>query len=654
MTGPDPRLGHVQRTASDPLLGRLVDGRYEVHARIARGGMATVYRALDRRLDRTVALKVMHPHLAESADFVARFRREARAAARLNHPGIVAIYDQGHADDAGYLAMELVEGHNLRTELRRAGALPLGRALELVEGVLEALAAAHRAGVVHRDIKPENVLLEADGRPKVTDFGLARAVSEATVASTGTVLGTVAYLAPEIVTSGAADARADVYATGIVLFELVVGAQPFVADQPIRVAFQHVHDGVPLPSSRVPWLPAEVDELVAAFTARDPEDRPTDADAALALLRRTRAALDDATLARRADVAPAQDGPDPAPGTPADPAATAVTALGGRTVALPIGAIAVDEDVPADDPTGPVRRRRRRRVVALTVLALLLAVAGGGSWWWFTQGPGAYVTVPQVVGLSEDEAVAVLSDAGIEPAVERAHHDTAPEQEVFAAEPAPGDQVHRDDAVVLHVSRGILMVEVPDVVGATRVEAVAALEEAQLGVGDVEEPWDDEVPAGEVMSVSPEPGETIPHNQPVDLVVSAGREPVELVSVVGADRDTALSDLESAGLDAVVEEEYHASVAEGRVISQDPSPGDDVQLYRGDDVTVTVSLGPQPVELPDLVGRQVGAATEELEAAGFVVEVERVLGGIFGTVRSMSPEAGELAVPGTVVTLTVV
>ena len=639
----------MQRTVSDPLLGRLVDGRYEVRARIARGGMATVYRALDRRLDRTVALKAMHPHLAESADFVARFRREARSAARLNHPGIVAIYDQGLADDTSYLTMELIEGHNLRTELRRQGALPLGRALDVVDGVLDALASAHRAGVVHRDVKPENVLLERDGRPKVTDFGLARAVTEATAASTGTVLGTVAYLAPEIVTSGVADARADVYAVGIVLFELITGTQPFVADQPIRVAFQHVNDGVPRPSSRVEWLPAEVDELVAALTARDAEDRPTDADAALALLRRTRSALDEATLARRADVAPAVEEGD-AEG--AGDAATDVTPLPAGTVALPIGAIHAGPPDPG--PAAPARRRRRRRVFALTMVLLLLALVGGGSWWWFSHGPGAYVTVPEVVGLTEDEAVAVLSDAGIDLTVEREHHDTVPEHDVVSVDPAPGDRVRTDGTVVLHVSRGILMVEVPELVGLTQEEATAALEEAQLTVGQVETPYDDDVPAGEVMSAGQEAGEVIPYDQPVDLVVSAGREPVELVSVVGADSDTAVSDLENAGLDAVVEEDYHPEVPAGRVVSQAPEPGEDVQLYRGDDVTITVSLGPQPVELPDLTGRQVGAASAELEAAGFVVEVERILGGIFGTVRSMSPEPGELAVPGTTVTLTVV
>lgn len=633
------------------MLGRVLDGRYEVRSRVARGGTATVYRALDRRLDRTVALKVMHPHLAESADFVARFRREARAAARLNHPGIVAIYDQGHTDDASYLAMELITGHNLRTELRRTGALPLGRALDLTEDVLEALACAHREQMVHRDVKPENVLLDRSGRPKVTDFGLARAVSEATMVSTGTVLGTVAYLAPEIVTSGVADARADVYAVGVVLFELVTGGQPFVADQPIRVAFQHVNDGVPLPSSRVDWLPAEVDELVAALTARDPADRPADADAALALLRRTRAALDDADLARRADVDPAE--PPEQTEDDTDPGATALTPLSGSTVALPIGAIAPGDAEP-DAPRQRRPRRRRRTAVLLGTLLLLALGGGAGGWWWFTQGPGAYLTVPEVVGLTEDQAVDLLTEAGLDLTVEREHHDTAPESEVFAADPGPGERVHRDGSVALHVSRGILMVEVPDVAGLTQEEAVSALTDAQLTVSTVDTPWDDEVPQGQVISLTPAAGEVIPYNQPVDLVVSAGREPVELVSVVGADQETAVSDLDSAGLGAVVEESHHPSVPAGRVISQSPSPGDGVEVYRGDDVTITVSLGPQPVELPNLVGRQVDAAAEELRAAGFEVEIERVLGGIFGTVRSMSPAAGELAVPGTTVTLTVV
>ncbi|MEE6281175.1 Stk1 family PASTA domain-containing Ser/Thr kinase [Georgenia sp. MJ170] len=635
----------MQRTASDPMIGRHVDGRYEVTARIARGGMATVYRAQDRRLDRTVALKVMHPHLADSADFVARFRREARSAARLTHPGIVAIYDQGYADDASYLTMQYVAGPNLRTVLREAGALPLGKALELIAGVLDALGCAHRAGLVHRDVKPENVLLGPGGKPMVTDFGLARAVTEATAAATGQVLGTVAYLAPEIVTSGVADMRADVYATGIMLFELITGSQPFVGDVPIRVAFQHVNESVPRPSAREPWLPAEVDELVTAMTQTDPVDRPADADHALELLRRVEAALDPATLARRADVAPA-----PPPVDHDDGDVTTATPVSG-TVALPIGAIPVPDPGAAELATARTRRRRRRRIFSMTALLLIIGIGAGGTWWWFNEGPGAYTQVPQLLGLPEDQAVQLLAAAGLAPELERDHHDTAPQGEVFASRPAPGEPVRTDGTVVVQVSRGILMVEVPPLAELTEDEALAALEDAGLTVGEISRPWADDVAEGTVMSSAPAAAETVPHNEPVDLEISAGREPVELVSVVGAEQATAESDLEDAGLTAAVSEEYSDSVVAGRVVRQDPAPGDDVQLYRGDTVDVVVSLGPEPIALPDVVGEQIGSAREELEAAGFVVDDQRLLGGIFGTVHSMSPSAGELAVPGSTVTL---
>ncbi|HEY3438988.1 MAG TPA: protein kinase, partial [Actinotalea sp.] len=238
-------------TLADPLLGHLIDGRYEVLSRIARGGMATVYLATDRRLDREVALKVMHPHLAEGgsgSEFVARFRREARAAARLTHPGLVSVFDQGVDGETSYLTMEYIDGTNLRRHLGESGALPVAEALKTAEAVLDALAAAHRAGLVHRDVKPENILLAADGRIKVADFGLARAVTEVTATTAGTVLGTVAYLAPELVAHGTSDARTDVYAVGVLLHEMLTGAQPFTGATPIQVAYQHVHTDIPAPS----------------------------------------------------------------------------------------------------------------------------------------------------------------------------------------------------------------------------------------------------------------------------------------------------------------------------------------------------------------------------------------------------------------------
>jgi len=284
---------------TDPLIGRLVDSRYEIVDRLARGGMATVYRAHDRRLDRTVALKLMHVHLADSPDFVSRFRREARAAARLSNPGVVAVYDQGSLDGVAYLVMEYVEGPTLR-DLIAAGPLSVKEALGLVAQLLRPLGAAHRAGLVHRDIKPENVLLPSDGSvAKVADFGLARAVTEVTQTTTGNVLGTVAYLAPELITSGDSTSRADVFSAGVVLYELLTGEQPFTADSPIQIAFRNVHEDVPLPSKLVPDMPADVDELVATMTRREPQERPADADEALALLRNVVDELTDSELSVR-------------------------------------------------------------------------------------------------------------------------------------------------------------------------------------------------------------------------------------------------------------------------------------------------------------------------------------------------------------------
>ncbi|MGF0117068.1 protein kinase domain-containing protein [Promicromonospora sp. Marseille-Q5078] len=308
-------------TTTDPMLGRLVDGRYEIVARVARGGMATVYRATDRRLDREVAVKVMHPHLADGVDgaaFVSRFRREARAAARLSHPGVVAVYDQGVDGDTSYLAMEYVPGTNLRRELHDSGALTLGRALDVLAQVLAALAAAHRKGLVHRDVKPENVLVVGDGDPasggrvKVADFGLARAVTEVTTTATGTVLGTVAYLAPEVITSGRCDARTDVYAVGVLAYELVTGTLPYAGETPIQVAFHHVHEDHPAPSDRADWLPAGVDALVASFTARDPQLRPSDAGAALDAVEALRAS----STPTRSTAAPSHPPPPPSPTRP--------------------------------------------------------------------------------------------------------------------------------------------------------------------------------------------------------------------------------------------------------------------------------------------------------------------------------------------------
>ncbi|MBB2921564.1 Stk1 family PASTA domain-containing Ser/Thr kinase [Cellulomonas cellasea] len=670
-------------TVTDPLVGRLVDGRYEVVSRIARGGMATVYLAVDRRLDRDVALKVMHPHLAEGgagSDFVARFRREARAAARLTHPGLVGVLDQGVDGETSYLTMEYVDGTNLRRHLAERGALTVGDALGILDRVLDALGAAHRTGLVHRDIKPENVLIAVDGRVKLADFGLARAVTEVTSTTTGTVLGTVAYLAPELVTRGASDARTDVYAAGILLYEMLTGRQPFTGETPIQVAFQHVNSDIPAPSDLVRWLPVEVDELVTALAAREPEDRPVDAAAALAQLRRTRASLDAPTLARAADVPPTITLPsatDPQPAEDDDLAADAGgpgTALAvdgarledettrldvseaGRTVALPIGtglrstAVTAPGDGRTSGDRGP-RRRRRWLVLA----SLLVVLGGAGAWWYMTSGPGAYTRVPDLMSLTRDEALATLVEHGLDGEAVDEFDSDAPVGAVFASDPAAGERIRKDGSVTFSVSKGPDLVAVPaGLVGAMQADAEAALVAAGLVAeyAPGEDHYDDSAPLGSVLEASAEPDQQIERGSPVVLTLSDGPAPVTIFSVVGASEDEATAQLTDAGLRPEAVPAWSDTAPAGQVVAQEPKAG--TAGHRTDTVTITVSQGPEPIAVPDLTGKQFGEAEAALKALGFAVKRENVLGGIFGTVRSQSTPAGEKVPKGSTITLTVV
>lgn len=679
------------------MLGRLVDGRYEIVARVARGGMATVYRATDRRLDREVAVKVMHPHLADGVDgaaFVSRFRREARAAARLTHPGVVQVYDQGVDGDTSYLAMEYVPGTNLRRELHTSGALTLGRALDVVAQVLAALAAAHRKGLVHRDVKPENVLVVgddvADGptqdgpapedspggsapgtRVKVADFGLARAVTEVTTTATGTVLGTVAYLAPEVITSGTCDARTDVYAVGVLAYELVTGTLPYAGETPIQVAFHHVHEDLPAPSALVDWLPAEVDALVASFAARDAQQRPSDAGAALAAVEALRSSLDADVLARRAERPAVAADPTSVAGGPGGPDGTGGAPLDeeddGRT-----GTDAVDEiptaffqevsasapaqptDLLVEQPTEAYRRPSRRRRAVAWILTLVLVLAGGGlgTWWWFEDGPGAWTSVPSgVAGVAADDARGVLESAGLDTTTSRAFDDDVPEGSVVTTVPAPGDRVRTDGSVELVVSRGVEMLTVPDdLVGAGRKDATAALEDAGFTVGDPARSYDDEAARGEVLDVSVDEGSRQRHDTVVTLTVSDGPAPVQVPQEVGKEKDAAVADLEGLGLVVeLADPEYSEDVPKGHVLVQDPKEG--ATAHRTDTVTLTISQGPPLVEVPNVVGKHTEPARKALEKAGFKVKENTYLGGILDTVRFQDPTGR--TPKGSTVTITV-
>lgn len=686
---------------TDPNLGRLVDSRYEIVDRLARGGMATVYRARDRRLDRVVALKLMHPHLADSPDFVARFRREARAAARLSSPGVVAVYDQGSLDGVAYLVMELVEGPTLR-DLIAAGPLSARESLGLTAQVLGPLGAAHRAGLVHRDVKPENVLLPADGSvAKVADFGLARAVTEVTQTSTGNVLGTVAYLAPELITHGASGPRADVFSVGVILYELLTGEQPFSAEAPIQIAFRNVHDDVPPPSFLVPELAPQVDELVRAMTERDPDHRLADADAALAWLRSTVAVLTPAEMHVRrgggtgdgrtqealiANAAAARAAlRDDAAGE--DPDAT--PAAGTRTVSLPVGSFAsrsagsaagaaaganattrvtgaprgTGSPVRTADPqaTTAVRTRRHgagrrpRRRAVLTVGALALLGAGGASAWYLAEGPGRRVAVPDVAGRSEDAARTAVEAAGLTwGAPSQSYSDTVPAGTVISTEPSASDRLRVTGTVTAVVSLGVEQKTVPDVVGQTQDAATSTLEDAGLALGAVTSTWSSTVPEGEVISSDPAAGTTLDHDSAVALEVSKGREPATVPDVVGMTQDEAERAVAVAGLAlGDVTEEFSDDVDRGSVISSDPAADAD-GVHVGDSMALVVSKGPEMVTVPDVTGEQESEARRVLEDLGLTVTVSDVMGGLFGTAHSTDPAAGETVHAGSPITLYIV
>ena len=670
----------------DPMTGRLLDGRYRIGPRIARGGMASVYEATDIRLDRTVAVKVMHPGLGDDEEFAARFVREARAAARLSHPHVVAVYDQGEDSGTAYLAMELVPGHTLRDVIRKESPMAPARALALLEPVLSALAAAHRAGLIHRDVKPENVLIATDpstgaSQVKVADFGLAKAVSADTqhTATSGILIGTVSYLAPELVLDGRADTRADVYAAGVMLYELLTGTKPHEGESPIQVAYKHVHEDVPPPSQSVPDIPAYVDALVARATARDPHLRPADAGVLLHQLRRVSHALADGVLddpdltADLAPVllhpdtgdvvaveAPARDRhdaePDPFDGAviatmppPAADEAHERTSLIPRSAAAPPAPPARSPGSPSGPPRRP--RRSRRGPILLVLVLLLVAGAGFGAYWF---GWARYTSTPGVIGLSKAAAIEKIEAAGLEAEMgEKAYSETVQPGRVIGTDPGTGSRVLDGGTVTVVLSLGKERYDVPRTKGMTEDQAQDALLNTHLSFGHSIGKYSETVSEGTVLGSDPKAGTTLRPDSAVDLIVSKGPRPIHLRDWTGQDADKAQTALEAKGL-AVDRstEEYSDTVPEGDVISQTPTTG---TLYRGDSVRLVVSKGPELVEIPGgLVASGVDDATATLEALGFHVEVRKndhYIG--VGYVYSVDPGSGSMAPKGSTVTLSI-
>ncbi len=703
----------VQDYTSDALIGTLVDNRYLVRSKLARGGMSTVYLATDRRLERDVALKVLHPHMAGDPQFLDRLGREAKAAARLSHPHVVGVLDQGEDGPLAYLVMEYIKGHTLRDVLKEKGALTPRLALALIDPVVEGLGAAHAAGLIHRDVKPENVLIAEDGRINIGDFGLARAIT--TTTSTGALIGTVAYLSPELVMGRQADARSDIYSLGIMLYEMITGRQPFDGEVPIQVAYQHVNSSVGPPSALVPGLAAELDELVQWCTANDPDKRPVDGNALLSELRHIRTNLSDAELdvhppaalppaaATATATATADDahtellGRLPQPTEVIGRGSNPTTVLAGRpgTDAPPAhaarpgayGPLAAPEErdfgdyadaAPEGQPAASKRAQRkqdrdeekarqraaatpsrslrpgnpRRRGLAWILLLVLVALLAAGAGWFFGMGPGSPGTIPQLANKTVAEAQQLLRTAGFQSTIKDVFNDDVPPGLVVGSEPPAGQVIRKFEPVSLAVSKGPEQFPLPDLAGKSLDDAKTALNGAGMALGPVTETYDDTAAAGTVLAQQPPKDTPARHGTPVALTVSKGPQPIPVPDVRGKDADRAAEILQAAGLKPVVVPEpvFDRKTPKGAVVSQDPAAGN---LRKGGEVSLTISKGPRLVEVPSFIGKQVDQARKALEQLGFEVRVNNILGGFFGTVRDQEP-VNKKVPEGSVVTLTVV
>jgi serine/threonine-protein kinase len=662
----------VDTAVTDPVVGAVLEGRYRLEERVARGGMSTVYAATDLRLHRTVAVKIMADHLVHDPTFVDRFTREARAAAMLSHTNVVSVSDQGSDQGLVFLVMELVRGRTLRDLLQARGRLTVAEAFAVLEPVLAGLTAAHRAGIVHRDIKPENVLIGLDGVVKVADFGLARAMEGPgqTSATGGVLIGTVAYLSPEQLERGKADARSDVYAAGVVLYEMLTGHPPYGGDTPLAVAYQHVHHDMPVPSDEVPTVPWQVDELVARVTRRDPAARPIDAGAFLAELSdlRTDLGIERVPVPTGRSTA----GPDTLrptnrphatrPRHPSDPGtrdirpgtevlsgsrpANRTSVLGAGPTTSVAGRRPPVRPRPATGVPDHIRRRRTRLIVAIV---LLLAVTIGAVGWWL--GSGRWTTVPQLAGKPKDTAIGLLQEAGLDPdCCEEQFSEDVPNGQIISAKPAKGDAI-RGSNVHLVVSKGPERFTVPaDLVGKTADDALAILQQMPLQV-TTQDRYDNAVDAGLVSGVDPPAGSALKRDQVVTVFVSKGHEPVAIPNVIGATPEAATAALKELGFKVVRGDDGRSrDVAPGQVMAVAPDPNAGPVDY-GSTVTIAVSAGVPQVQVPDVRGKSVDEATKILGDAHLQVKINTFIAG--NKVYQQSPKPGETVDEGTVVQLAV-
>jgi serine/threonine-protein kinase len=623
----------------DPMLGKVLEDRYSVDELIARGGMATVYRGTDLRLGRTVALKVLGGVLVNDPDFVERFTQEARATAALTHPNVVAVHDQGISEGFPFLVMEFVQGRTIREIMAQSGPFTSAHALEIISAVLAGLSSAHDAGFVHRDIKPENVLITNDGHIKVTDFGLARVISDTPVSdSTGAVLlGTMAYLSPEQVQQLAVDQRSDVYSCGILLYEMVTGLVPFTGTSPLDVAYQHVNSSVSAPSSIQPDVPPAVDHLVLAATRKSPAER----------IQSAREFRDG--VIRAISAVPR-----------AEALTTALPLQNTQVIPTPVrgahratGAVPLQKPNPGIGPSGvhrdnSTKSKGRKWAPLLLILALLI---GGGAWYQFT---GSYEVVPPVTSLTVDEATVILAPLELGVEVVEEFSEDIPAGVIIRTEPASGENARKGSPVKLFVSKGQERYIIPsDLAGQDPKDATSALEALTLVISGTNEVFDELIPVGKVVSTEPVGGTSVKRETPVTVLVSKGPAPVEVPPIIGTLITDATTALGALGLTAeTIREDFDDSPA-GTILTTDPIPGTTVP--KGTIIKVVLSKGPVLVDVPNVVGMDVATATTTLQSAGFQVKtVNKLTVAILNKVYSQNPASGSKSPKGSVITLEIV
>jgi serine/threonine-protein kinase len=567
---------------------------------VADGGMASVYLAHDKILEREVALKVIHPHLASDKSFVDKFRREARVAAKLSHPNLVNVFDQGTDGEVIFLVMEYVPGITLRDAMNDFGALDAKKTLEIIEPLTAGLAAAHSAGILHRDLKPENVFLSDGGTVKLGDFGLARAISEHT--QTGSVVGTVAYLSPELVLRGQADARSDVYSLGVLLFEMLTGAQPYQGEQAVQIAYQHANENVPAPSSANPKVPELLDEIVLWTTARNPAHRPASAAALLPVIKRARQDLERGLTTSLQDI-------DRTARISFDD--HAFTPDGATEVISPEALDILDRNSQA---AIKLTRANKRSRVWLTLFTILALFGGAGSGWWFSAGPGGLAAIPELTGRSLEVAIQTFEPLGLSIEQLEEHSATVPIGGVTRTDPPAGSRVFKGSIVKVYLSLGPQQLKVPEAAGLSSQDARLLLLEVGLSPGEVRRFFSNE-PAGQVFALSAAAGSIVNQGSVIDILVSLGPLP-EVAGLVAEDARDLLAEL---SLRVKEVEVFSNVVPNGSIVQlvQGKSP-----LPEGGTVTLEISKGPEIVIMPNVIGETIAAAKSLLEALGLRVVID--------------------------------